>query len=154
MSALPQPSQPGAARAERRGHLRVVAASRHPGRYVAAMLVVAALGVFAVVALNAVAASSAFRARALEERVDELSQRADELGVRVSALQSPARVHRVAVERLGMVPAPRPSFLTLDDRRAGENKGPPGAARDRPDPRREEPGGAGSPVEAAAGTGR
>lgn len=151
MSALPQPSQPGAARAERRGHLRVVAASRHPGRYVAAMLVVAALGVFAVVALNAVAASSAFRARALEERVDELSQRADELGVRVSALQSPARVHRVAVERLGMVPAPRPSFLTLGDRPAGEGKGPPGAERGRPGARRDQPGTGGSPVEAAAG---
>ncbi|MBW3603184.1 MAG: hypothetical protein KY434_10875, partial [Actinobacteria bacterium] len=85
------------------------------------------------------------------QRVDELSHRADELGVRVFALESPARVHRVAVRRLGMVPATGPSFLTLRPPPSGRRASGPGGAPRRQGGRGGEAGSDRSPVEAAAG---
>ncbi len=97
--------------------LRLVGPRRHVGRYVVTLVVVGAIGVFGCVTLNAFAAKQSFAARTLQVEVDELAMRYDELTVDVAALESPRRVRRVAVRRLGMVPALAPAFLVLDDPR-------------------------------------
>jgi cell division protein FtsL len=81
---------------------------------------VAALGVFGVVSLNALAAESAFEARTLDMQVRDLSIRYDELTAEVASLEAPNRVARIAVEELGMVPVENPGVLAMsrapDDR--------------------------------------
>lgn len=101
-----------------RPHLRVVGPVRHVRGYVALMCLVGALGIFGVVALSALAAESAFEARALEAEVERLAQRHDELEAEVAALAAPERVRDVAVHELGMVPAGQPGFLAVRDRSA------------------------------------
>lgn len=117
MSALPllRPPRPrGAGPADAaRPELRVVSRARHGRRYLLLGLALSAVAVFGCVALNALAAEQAFAARTLQGQVGELALRADELTAEVARLESPARVHRVAVSRLGMVPAQRPAFLSL-----------------------------------------
>ena len=95
-----------------RRRLRVVA-PRRTVRYIAAMLVLGALGIFGSVALNALAAEQSFAVRELEADVAELTRTADELTVNVTRLESPARLHRTAVRKLGMVPADQPAFVVL-----------------------------------------
>jgi cell division protein FtsB len=77
---------------------RGVRRARRPGRYVAAMFVIAALAVFGSVSLNALAAEQSFAVRELEQQVADLTRRADELTVEVTRLESPARLHRRAVQ--------------------------------------------------------
>ena len=98
-----------------RPRLRLVAPARQPGRYALAFVALAAIGVFGVVSLNALAAEAAFEARSLENEVHELSLRYDELTASVAALESPERVRDVAVNELGMTPAGEPGFLVLSD---------------------------------------
>ena len=86
---------------------------RRPARYIVAMLVLGALGIFGSVALNALAAEQSFAVRALESDVAELTRTADELTVDVTRLESPARLHRTAVRELGMVRAQQPAFVVL-----------------------------------------
>lgn len=109
----PRPSPRPAGPAVRRPDLRVVPPVRHARRYAAILSVVAALGVFGVVSLNALAAESAFEARTLEREVRDLSRRYDELTAEVASLEAPDRVARIAVAELGMVPVEDPGVLTM-----------------------------------------
>jgi cell division protein FtsL len=126
-STPPRPVRPRTATVRRPApypDLRVVTPVRHARRYVTILSVVAALGVFGVVSLNALAAESAFEAKTLESEVRDLSARYDELTAEVASLEAPDRVRRIAVERLGMVPVENPGVLTLED-------APPFSARGR-----------------------
>lgn len=107
-----RPAPTGAPRG--RPSLRVVPRRRHTGRYLALMLVVGAVGIFGIVSLSALAAESAFAARALEGEIDELAIRYDELTAEVAGLESPARVRGVATTQLGMVPADQPAYLIVE----------------------------------------
>lgn len=98
----------------RRPDLRLVTSAPSPRRYLAIALLLAALGVFAVVSLHALATESAFRARALGREVEEYGLRAEELRAEVATLESPARIRQVATEQLGMVPATQPGYLVAD----------------------------------------
>lgn len=113
-SSLPRPRPRPTGPASRRPDLRVVTPIRHARRYGAILSVVAALGVFGVVSLNALAAESAFEAKTLEREVSELSARYDELTAEVASLEAPARVGRIAIEELGMVPVEDPGVLTVE----------------------------------------
>lgn len=110
-STLPRPRPAG--HAPRRPHLRVVPPIRHARRYVATLSVIAALGVFGVVSLGALAAESAFEAKTLEREVRDLSRRYDELTAEVASLEAPDRVARIAVEELGMIPVEDPGVLMV-----------------------------------------
>ncbi len=113
---LPRPARPRTATARRsasRPDLRVVAPVRHTRRYVVILSVAAALGVFGVVSLGALAAEAAFEAKTLEREVGDLSRRYDELTAEVASLEAPNRVGRIAVEKLGMVPAEDPGVLAM-----------------------------------------
>jgi len=117
MSALPFPAQrarqtPAAAQ---RPHLRLVAPPARTARWLAALVLVTALGVVGVVTFNALAAEAAFEAARLEAEVDALEVRYDELTAEVARLESPERVRQVAIEELGMVPAEQPAYLVVDD---------------------------------------
>src|SRR5680860_300531 len=100
--------------------LRVLGPPRHTRRYVVAALLIAAVGIFGIVSLNALAAEAAFEARTLEHEVTELSLRYDELTAEVAALSAPGRVREVAQEQLGMVPVQAPGFLFADAALDGE----------------------------------
>jgi cell division protein FtsL len=110
--------------AARPPRLEVVAPPRHVGRYALLLVVLGILGVFGIVSLNAMAAESAFEARALEAEVRDLSLRYDELTAEVAHLASPERVREVAVSELGMVPAEQPGFLVADAGTAVGNAAP------------------------------
>lgn len=116
MSALParprrRPAPPGG----RPGHLRLVRPSgpRHTLRFAVVLLLVAATAVFGAVSLNALAAERAVVAHRLEERVAEEERRYEQLLADVSALEDPARIRRIAVEELGMVPPREVRVLRL-----------------------------------------
>jgi len=94
----------------RRPQLRVVQRPRRAGRYLLTTLLVAALGVFAVVSVSALAAQQAFQAREVSAEVSELERRHDELVAQVAGLESPERI-RAAADELGMVPASDPRYL-------------------------------------------
>lgn len=103
-----------AGRPRQRPALRVVAPVRHARRYVAASILVGAIGVFGVVSLAALAAEQAFAARAHEVEIAELTARYEELTAEVAALEAPGRVRDVAVSQLGMVPAEAAGFLVVE----------------------------------------
>lgn len=118
MSAVPSTAvrRPAARpRPERGPTLRVVKAARHTARYVVAVLLLGALGVFGIVTLSALAAEASFAARALERDIDTLTLRYDELTAEVASLESPERVRDVAVHELGMVPAEQAAYLVVDE---------------------------------------
>src|SRR5687768_8899889 len=117
-------ARPQAPPPQRRPDLRVAQPRRRTGRYIALMLVLAAVGIFGCVALNALAAEQSFAVRELEQEVSELSRTSDELTVDVTRLESPARLHHAAVQRLGMVPAEQPAYVVLPgDGRASKKSG-------------------------------
>ena len=125
---LPAPSRPAPAPIpvpgpSRRGNLRVAPRPRRSARYLLLMVVLGALGVFGSVALNALAAEQSFAVRELELQVNELSRTADELTVDVTRLESPARLHAEAVQRLGMVQAEQPAFVVLPGATSKDPKG-------------------------------
>jgi cell division protein FtsL len=107
-----------------RPRLRVVGPPRRSRRFVALLVAVAAVGVFGVVSLNALAAEHAFRARALQADVEALAVTYDELTAQVATLASPERVRRVATEQLQMVPAEQPAYLVLERTDAGAAAAP------------------------------
>jgi len=114
--AGPARSRAGAA-STRPGHrpdLRLVAAPRHTGRYLLLGVLLAAVAVFGTVSLGALAAESTFEAQGLDDEVDELSLRYDELTAEVARLESPEHVRGVARAELGMVPAEQPSYLVAE----------------------------------------
>lgn len=114
MSALPSTGRATRPTGPDRAELRVVPRRRRRGRLLALFVAAAAAGVFGVVTLNALAAESAFAARELEQQVEELGRRYDELTAEVAGLESPERVREVATSELGMVPAEEPDFLVAD----------------------------------------
>jgi cell division protein FtsL len=112
MSALPAPRhRPTAA-----PHLRVVPPPRprHTLAYAVLILLVCAAAIFATVAFGALAAGHAVAAAELEREVAEAERRYAELVAEVAELEDPARIERVATERLGMVPADGARYLVLD----------------------------------------
>lgn len=118
MSALPSPSTRRAAagqpRARRRPNLRVVGPPRNTARYVVALLVLGAAGVFGIVSLSALAAEAAFAERSLGRDVAGLTYHYEELTAEIAELSSPARVRATAVGELGMVPAEEAAYLVVD----------------------------------------
>ncbi len=108
--------------------LRLVEPTPHPARFGVLALLLAALGVFGVVSLHALASESAYRAQELSAEVEDLTLRADELTADVARLESPQHVRQVA-EQLGMVPATDPGYLI-----AGEASGATGGAVAATDP--------------------
>ena len=98
-----------------RPRLRVVPPPRprHTLRYALLAILLAGAAVFGAVALNALAAGDAVRARELEARVAEAERQYDELVAEVAALEDPARI-RAAALRLGMIPAEAPRYLHAD----------------------------------------
>ena len=123
LTPAPAPrSRPAPQRTPRpRPDLRVAPPRRRTGRYLLLMLGLAALGVFGCVALNALAAEQSFAVRELESDVRELTRTVDELTVDVTRLESPARLHHVATDKLGMVPAEQPAYVVLPG--AGDGSG-------------------------------
>jgi cell division protein FtsL len=113
MSAVARPLDPPAP-SQRRPQLRLVPPVSFTRRWLVLALLLAALGVFGMVSLYAAATQSAFRARELQQEVDDLSLRAEELRAEVATIESPANVRRVATEQLGMVPATDPAYLVAD----------------------------------------
>jgi cell division protein FtsL len=122
-TALPRRRPATTPEGARRPELRVVPPRRRTGRYLAAMVLVGAVGVFGIVSLSALAAEAAFAARALEQEIDELAFRYDELTVEVATLESPARVREVATTQLGMVRAEQPAFLIVERQAAARSDG-------------------------------
>ena len=120
---VPRPTSRASSRGPR-PQLRVLRPPRHTRRYVVTALMVAALGIFGIVSLNALAAQAAFQARSLEAEVNELSLRHDELTAEVAALSAPGRVRQVAREELGMVPAAAAGFLIADPEEGAEGVAP------------------------------
>ncbi|HVM18625.1 MAG TPA: hypothetical protein VM307_01570 [Egibacteraceae bacterium] len=119
MAALPQdvavvvPRRSPAPRSTTRRQLRLAPPRKRGGRYVALMVVMAAMGVFGSVTLNALAAEQSFAVRELEHEVRDLTRTADELIVDVTRLQSPRRLERAATNDLGMVPGTEPGYVLL-----------------------------------------
>lgn len=99
-----------------RPHLRVVTppTRRHTVAFALLTVALGAISVFTTVAVNALAAGDAVRARALEEAVQRDERHYAELVAEVARLEDPARVEQVATTDLGMVPADGARFLVLD----------------------------------------
>jgi cell division protein FtsL len=109
LPAAPAPRR--VARPATRPNLRLVQPPSHPLRWLVAGLLLAAIGIFGVVALHAAATERTFAAADLQRSVDELRQERDELSAEVAALESPDRIREVAVSQLGMVPADQAAYL-------------------------------------------
>lgn len=116
-------------------HLRVVQAPRrrHTLAYLVAVVLTIAAGVFAAVALNALAAATAVEARALEAEVVEAERHYAHLVAEVAALEDPARIRDAALE-LGLVPAGPGRYITLERNLPADGAAPvtqhPGATAD------------------------
>lgn len=125
MSAVPAGRRP--APSPRSPQLRVV--SRPPTRHTLAfcllLLALGALAVFATVTLNALAAADAVRTAQLEQEVAEAERRYGDLVAEVAALEDPARIERVAIDQLGMVPADGARYVVLDRPLPADDDGPP-----------------------------
>lgn len=91
--------------------LRLVEPPQRARRYLVIGLLLAAIGVFGVVSLHALATEAAFDARDLERDVDQLALDYDDLTAEVAALESPQHIKQVAITELGMVPASEPAYL-------------------------------------------
>lgn len=110
---LPLPAPPAPAPVAVPDRRRAPRRARRPARYIVGMIALAAGTIFGCVALNALAAEQSFAVRELEQQVHELTRTADELTVGVTRLESPSRLHRTAVQELGMVRAEQPAFVVL-----------------------------------------
>ena len=97
-----------------RPRLHVVMSNPRSSRRALVLLVIAAIGVFAVVSVGAKTAEAAVQVRALQGDVDELKQRYEILTAEVAELESPERIRGYAVEELGMVEPDDPQFVVVD----------------------------------------
>jgi cell division protein FtsL len=97
-----------------RPRLTLVMSSPRSSRLALVLLVIAAVGVFAVVSVGAKTAEAAVQVRTLQTDVDELKTRYEILTAEVAELESPERIRRYAVEELGMVEATDPQFVVVD----------------------------------------
>jgi len=75
-------------------------------------VVVAALCLFGVVVFHVVLTQNQFRLDALQDQALERQAEYDRLRLEVAQLESPDRIVADAQQRLGMVPAPRITYLT------------------------------------------
>lgn len=123
MSATPLPLR---TRSGGRPRLRVVPepTPRHTLAYTVVILALTGVVVFTTVAINALAAGDAVRARALENEVADAEQRYGELIAEVAHLEDPARISAVARDDLGMVPPAGAEFLVLDRSLPQDTQGP------------------------------
>lgn len=114
MSASPLPLR--RRQAGGRPALRVVPEprERHTVAYTLLIIALAGVVVFTTVALNALAAGDAVRARQLENEVADAEQRYGELIAEVARLEDPARIGQVARDQLGMVEPAGAEYLVLD----------------------------------------
>ena len=96
--------------------LQVVMSNPRSSRLALVLLVIAAIGVFAVVSVGAKTAEAAVQVRSLSGEVDELKQRYEILTAEVAELESPERIRRSAVDELGMVEPNGRQFLVVDAR--------------------------------------
>jgi cell division protein FtsL len=103
-------------RTSTRPPLQVVMSNPRSSRLALVLLVIAAIGVFAVVSVGAKTAEAAVQVRSLSGEVDELKQRYEILTAEVAELESPERIRRYAVDQLGMVEPAERQFLVVDAR--------------------------------------
>ena len=89
-------------------------ANPRSSRLVLILLVIAAIGVFGVVSVGAKTAEASVERVDLEAKTLELKQRYEILTAEVAELESPERVRREAVRRLGMVEPGEREFLVVD----------------------------------------
>lgn len=94
--------------------LRLVATNPKSSRLMLVLLIIAALGVFGVVSVGAKTAESAVAVHKLEGEVEELKRDYEWLTATVAELESPDRIHQVAVDQLGMIETPEPQFVVVD----------------------------------------
>lgn len=94
--------------------LRLITTDPRSSRFALLLLVIAAVGVFGVVSVGAKTAEAAMQVRSLESDVDQLKRDYELLTAEVAELESPDRIRRVAVNRLGMVEANDPEFVEVD----------------------------------------
>lgn len=116
MSAVPLHAPSSSAPAPSPPRLRLVGSVPRRRRVAFAVLLssICTVAVFATVAVNALAAGDAVAALEAERAVEEAESRYTELVARVAELEDPARIERVAVKELGMIPARGTRFLVLD----------------------------------------
>lgn len=69
-------------------------------------------GLVGMLALNGALAADSFRQRALQQQVDDLQLREQQLRRQVDALQAPAALAEAA-QKLGMVPSGDPAFVVF-----------------------------------------
>jgi cell division protein FtsL len=98
-----------------RPSLHLVDPPRRARRYLVIGLLLAAIGVFGVVTLHALASEAAFKARDLERDIEQLALDYDDLVAEVAVLESPQHIKQVAIEDLGMVPADEPAYLVAPE---------------------------------------
>lgn len=94
--------------------LQLITSDRRASRRALVLLIIAAIGVFGVVSVGAMTAEAAVQVRGLETDVEMLKQRYELLTAEVAELESPERIHSVAVRELGMVEAADPEFVVID----------------------------------------
>lgn len=96
-------------------HLRVVGEPvvRHTLAYALVMIALLGATVFGAVGLNALAAGAAVEARELDAQVAEAERNYAQLVADVAAMEDPARIRDMALER-GMVPSGPARFITLE----------------------------------------
>ncbi|HSJ44940.1 MAG TPA: cell division protein FtsL [Euzebyales bacterium] len=100
--------------ASSRPRLQLVMSNPRSSRLALVLLVIAAIGVFAVVSVGAKTAEAAVQVWTLQSDVDELKERYEILTAEVAELESPERIRRYAVEELGMVEPDEPQFVVVD----------------------------------------
>lgn len=127
--AGPRP-RPASRRPENRPHLRVLrpdetAAEADRRRLVQSLVVagavLAALCVFGVVVFHVMLTQNQFRLDALQDQALERQAEYDRLRLQVAELESPDRIVADAQQRLGMVTAPKITYLapTVEDTPGG-----------------------------------
>lgn len=97
-----------------RPRLELVISNPRSSRFALVLLIIAAVGVFAVVSVGAKTAEAAVQVRSLSTEVEELKQRYELLTAEVATLESPQRIRRFAVDELGMVEPTERQFLVVD----------------------------------------
>ncbi len=100
--------------ASSRPHLELITADSRSSRRALVLLIIAAIGVFGVVSVGAKTAEAAVEVRSLEADVEGMKQRYELLTADVAELESPDRIRRVAVDKLGMIEADELQFVVVD----------------------------------------
>lgn len=83
---------------------------------------------FALVAFHVVLTQNQFRLERLQARADVEQERYERLRLQVAELEAPSRVVAVAHERLGMLPPPGVTYLSVAGPATGRPAGDPAGA--------------------------